>query len=221
VEVAVEEMAQRGEKINVSRVTALTGVHRKDVDQIYKQGETLDPSMQIGRRVIAQWRRDKRFLDSSGRPKILSLENQGGDFARLVRVVSREFGHAAVLFQLENMGAIERTQQGLKLKIKGYQPDRKSLENYRLMGEDAEDLMMAVLSNVSCEEDSLPNIHVKVQFDNLDKSDIAKVRNWFNLKCFQWHQQTEKFLSKLDLDITPNRKKRGGERVVLGIFTRT
>ncbi len=221
VEVAASEISKRGEKVNVSRITTLTGVHRKDVAKIHNEEEPLDLSMQIGRRVIAQWRRDKRFLDRSGKPRVLGCEGPDCEFSRLVRIVSKEIGYAAVLFQLEQINSLQRTPAGVRLKVKGYQPDRKSLEIYRLLAEDVEDLMQAVMVNIDCEEKILPNIHVKVQFDNIDRSDIPKIRSWFHRNCFRWHQAAERFLAKFDLDITPNKDKQGGERVALGIVTRT
>ena len=52
LEVAVEEMTKAGQKVNMSRLSTYTGVHRRDVVRIHKEGETKEDSKRFASRVI-------------------------------------------------------------------------------------------------------------------------------------------------------------------------
>ncbi|MCB0332812.1 MAG: hypothetical protein KDD55_04885 [Bdellovibrionales bacterium] len=221
VEVAADEMEANDEEISISRISMMTGVHRKDATRIHREGEELDANTRIPTRVVGQWKHHKDFTSPSGRPRVLSFKGEESEFTQLVQLVSKEIRPAAVLFELERVGVVERTKNGLKLVASSLRLDSHSVEGYQMLAEDVEDLMDAVLDNFDSDEKPLPNIHVKTEYDNIDESDIEKVRKWFASQCFRLHQRAEKMLTELDLDLNPDKKKKGGRRVVLGSFTHT
>ena len=223
VELAVEEMGAQEQKVNVSRISMVTGVHRKDVAKFHKSGEGLEAAERISTRVIGQWKRDRRFQTDNGRPRVLSVKGEDAEFTRLVRLVSKEVRPASVLFELERAGIVQISKKGAALRGKVYEPKRRAMEVYSMLSEDLEDLMLAAVENVEAEdrEEDPVNIHVKTEFDNVSEEDLEKIREWFDRKCYQWGQQAEKYLASFDLDINPDDEKIGGKRVALGIFTKT
>ena len=60
---------------------------------------------------VAMWVRNKRFLDRSGGPRLLSMEGPAG-FAALVKSVARKSDPAAVLSVLIRYGNVRRTRNG-------------------------------------------------------------------------------------------------------------
>lgn len=60
---------------------------------------------------VAMWVRNKRFLDKSGGPRLLSMEGPAG-FAALVKSVARKADPSAVLSVLIRYGNVKRTRHG-------------------------------------------------------------------------------------------------------------
>ncbi|MCB9029722.1 MAG: hypothetical protein H6619_01610 [Deltaproteobacteria bacterium] len=221
LEVAEEELTSKGEKINMSRLSAITGVHRKDTARIYKNGERRDPTGNITSRVIGLWRELPEYTTKNKRPRTLTFKGEDSEFTKLVAAASTDIRPGAILFALEQLDAVEKTKTGLKLKAAAYVPRNNPAEGIRLVSEDVEDLMDAVFENIESQEEELPNYHAKSIYDNISKDDVPKIRKWFMKQCSQFQSKVEKYLAQHDLDINPQPEKEGGERVVLGIFTKT
>ena len=221
LEVAEEELTAQGQKINLSRLSARTGVHRKDAFRIYKVGEEKDETGGITSRVIGLWREHPKFVSKNRRPRILSYKGDDSELASLVRMISSDIKSGAIVFALEQVGAVEKTPNGLKLKVSAYVPKDNPTESLRLVSSDVNDLMEAVIANIESTSEDLPNYHAKSIYDNISADDVPEIRNWFLKHCSNFQTKAEKFLAKYDLDINPNPEKIGGNRVVLGMFTKT
>ncbi len=218
--VAEEEMEKSGKKVTISRLSVATGVHRKDAARIYKIGELEPSSGRLSGKIIQQWRRDRRFLTENNRPRVLEYKGDNSEFQRLVETVSTDLKPGTVLFDLERIGAIERTSNGVKLIAKAYVPRGNPQEGFRMLASDTEDLIEAVTTNIYSEAPELPNYHAKAVYDNVSPEDAKKIRDWFFKHCSNFHQKVMRHLSKFDLDMNPNPNKKGGVRVALGMFSR-
>jgi len=216
IEVGEEELKRSGEKISVSRLSVITGVHRKDAEKIYRQGNFEPSSTRLSGKVISQWRRDKRFLGKSGKPRVLSEE----EFSRLLHAVSAELKPGTVLFDLERIGAVQRTEIGFKLVARAYSPSNDAEEGFRMLAGDTQDLIEAVYENIKSQRKTPPNYHAKGSCDNISPSDLPKIQKWFYNACANFHDRVMQHLSKYDLDLNPKKGKEGGARFVVGIFTR-
>lgn len=222
LEVAAEEMIKSEKKINISRLSAMTGVHRKDAVRIYRENDVNNESTRFVSRVVGQWRQDPRFMTATGKPKPLTFRGEDSEFSQLVTLVSQDLHPGTVLFELERLGAVRRVKEEIQLLVKAYIPRGNPVEGLRMLGEDAEDLAQAVLDNIfSSEGKESPNYHAKAVYDNISEEDVPQLRSWLFKQASSFHQKVSKYLSKYDLDINPNSKKKGGKRVVLGIFTRS
>lgn len=222
LEVAAEEMQRLDEKVNISRLSAMTGVHRKDAVRIYREKDVDRESTRFVSRVVWQWRQDQRFQTKAGKPKPLTFRGDESEFSQLVKVVSQDLHPGTVLFELERLNAVKRVKDTIQLLVKAYVPRGNPVEGLRMLGEDVDDLSTAVMDNVfSQDAGEKPNYHAKAVYDNISEEDLPQLRSWIFKQASSFHQKVAKYLSKYDLDITPNSKKKGGKRVVLGIFTRT
>lgn len=218
--VAEEEMQRSGKKVTISRLSVATGVHRKDAARIYKIGELEPGAGRLSGKIIQQWRRDQRFLTDNRRPRVLEYRGDNSEFQKLVETVSTDLKSGTVLFDLERIGAIERTKNGVKLIAKAYVPRGNPQEGFRMLAMDTEDLLEAVTENIYSNEPDLPNYHAKAVYDNISPADAKKIRDWFFKQCSNFHQKVMRHLSKYDLDMNPGSNKEGGVRVALGIFSR-
>lgn len=217
---AADELKVQGEKVNMSRLSAITGLQRRAVVRIFREGETKEsPNLTI--RVIGQWQRDEKFLTDAGQPRTLTYEGDNSEFRKLVHTVSSELHPRSVLVDLERIGAVKLTKDGVKLVTKTYVPRKNSLDLFRLLADDMDDLISAVMDNSEFENRDRPNVHLKTHFDNVPAEDLPKIRKWLSKHAYFFHRKAEKFLSQHDLDIKPNKLKKGGARVAIGFFSRT
>lgn len=221
IEAAAEEMERSGEKINMSRLASITGVHRKDCVRIHREGNVATDTNRFASRVIGIWRDSKRYQTSSGRPKVITYKGEDSELAEIVRSLSTDLRSGAVLFDLERLGAVERTATGLKLQAGAYVPKGNPTEGFRLLAEDTSDLMQAISENIYCADDELPNYHAKSEYDNVSPDDVPKIRKWLFKQCSDFQTKVEKHISKYDLDINPKRGKKGGARIAVGLFSKT
>ena len=218
VDVADDEMRKQNKKVNISRLSVMTGVHRRDVMKIFNDGERLDESISLVSRVISQWENDRRFKGKNGRPKVLSLKGDRSQFRKLVSTVSQDLNPGTVLFELERSGMVEKTDKGLKLKSVAH-VQKGADEGFELLARDNEDLVLSVVENVEDQPKPL-NLHARTEFTNLYVDDVPTVRKWLLKEGTAFHKKVRNYLAKYDKDINPKASKSGGARAVLCAYSR-
>ncbi len=218
VEQAASEIEESGDKANVSRISISTGIHRRDVMRIYGQGEARETPEGVAVRVIGQWIADKKFLTTAGKPRILSNQSDNNEYRVLVETVSKDVNPGSVLSELQRIGAVEKTARGIKLLASAFQSDSSSLEGYRIMAKDVENLMGAVDENLSSKS-SVPNLHARTEYDNISDENLPEIRDWLLKEGSAFHKKVRKYLAGFDHDINPELNKSGGAKVVVGSFS--
>lgn len=100
-----------------SRVSLLTGVHRKDVREIRSGAPTTDTARQsttLLATVVGRWLADPDMVDSQGAPRPLPRQAESGaSFTDLVRSVSRDLRPRTVLDELIRLRLVTETQDGM------------------------------------------------------------------------------------------------------------
>ncbi len=218
IEAACDELSLQGQNVNVSRLAAMTGMHRRDVMRIYKADSVDEHPRGLINRVIGQWQQDPKFTTKHGRPRVLSCEGEHNEFSELVQLVSHDLHPGTLLFELERIGAVKKSRAGVRLVVRAYVPKGNAKEGYDMLASDAADLMSAVEENLF-EPIVVPNLHAKTEYDNVSVEAIPEIREWLLREGSALHQKARNYLAKYDLDINPDRKTGGGARVVLGTFS--
>jgi hypothetical protein len=222
IEAAEREIQRLGEDPNVSRLSAMTGMHRRDVVRLFRQKAPKEYSFNLVTRVIGQWQRDPRFLTKSRKPKVLTFEGPESEFRELMNSVATDLKPGTVLFELERIGAIERTPEGLKLVHKTYEPRGSIEESFGILADDTEDLLRSVEENVF-EFENAPHLHAKTVYDNIgvdDLDELEMIRDWVIRLGAEFHRRARSYLAKYDLDINPRDTKFKKMRVAVGTFAR-
>lgn len=219
LEVAAEELDREGERISVSRLSVMTGVHRKDATRLYRdRGEVRRPGDTLTR-VIGHWRQSSSYATKPGQPRVLSCEGSESEFASLVREVTSDVAPYTVLNELERREMIERTPRGVRLlKSLHISSSRELTEGFQLLGSDVEDLLDAGCENILAPGEPR-NLHLKTQFDNIPRTKLPEIREWLLNEGSQFHVKVERYLAQFDRDIAPNHDSSPASRVAFGSFS--
>ncbi|OIR04641.1 hypothetical protein GALL_133110 [mine drainage metagenome] len=112
VQVAEDEFKLQQRSQTDSRISLLTGLHRKDVHRLRDQPDALLSQPQLvtlGSQLVGLWISDADFIDANGSPKALPrLASVGGDisFDRLVSRVSKDIRARPVLDEWLRVGVV-------------------------------------------------------------------------------------------------------------------
>ena len=151
---------------------------------------------------------------------MLTVEGRESEFARLVHTISSDLNPYTVLFELERVGAVERTRGGVKLARRIFVPAGDVAGGLGLLADDAADLFAALDENIFTPAE-VPNLHIKTQYDNIPVEALPEVRAWLFREGSAFHQRARTFFGNLDRDTSRRPVSGSGRlRVALGSFSR-
>jgi hypothetical protein len=223
VEVAQEEIEQSGEKPNVSRLSAMTGLYRKEVTQIFKkQAPPLYQGASLVARVLSRWETDKRFCSAPGEPRPLEFGTAGSEFSTLVMSVSTDTHEGTILGELKRAGLV--LVEGEKVTV-------KKREAY--IPGDVDRAMRIIEGNLeSCilsgEENALinpepRNLHLRTAYDNVYIDQLPEIRAWILEQGRDFHRRAREFIARHDADeeIAARPERPAGGKIVVSSFSWT
>lgn len=219
VDAARKDLEDREVKVNVSRVSVMTGVHRPDVLRLLEEGIADNTERDLITRVMGQWRSDRRYRTKSGQPRVLSISGDQNEFAEVCASVSQDINPGTVLFELERVGAVERTRTGLRLVHESYVPKSNVMGGFSILSDDIDTLTETVEENV-LDPERLPHLHARTSYDNVRPDALPEIKRWFLKEGHEFHARVREFVSKFDQDINPSPSFKGkGEKVVFTSFS--
>lgn len=153
VEAATEELLRRGERPTQSRISVLSGVHRKDVRTLQQQaGETSSARepVSLAESVVGRWLGDPLYRDADGRPRALPPSGPAPSFAALVASVSKDVRPRTVLDELKRLGFAALGSTGaIELRTDAFVPTADEVRLLRLFEANLADHASAAAANVT------------------------------------------------------------------------
>lgn len=121
VRAAANEVMPEGSRLNVSHLSVVTGLTRKEVSRLLGKGSertgTRKPAMeQRALRVLRGWRLDPLFHSSKGRPAPLLLRGNRRAFPQLVKTYAGDVTPIAVLKELRRLRLIATDSEKVRLR---------------------------------------------------------------------------------------------------------
>lgn len=218
VEEARAELARESRGINVSRISVLTGLQRREVGKLLDGPPTGEAPQNLLSRVVGQWQYDKRFSLRPGKGKVLEYDTAGHNFVSLVRSVTQDVHPGTVLSELERRGIISRKGSRFKLVARVFQLRDEPDSAFLQLGSELSDLVAAVEENLSGAA-KIPNLHGRTEFTRIAAGALPRVRRWLLSEGSAFHARAREFLAEFDLDFCGERAKDSrSARVVLGTF---
>lgn len=156
VDVAEHDFALSGKSQTDSRVSLLTGIHRKEVRRLRGAGTPVaeaPASLSLSSQIIAHWLAEAAYLDSDGLP--LALPRQADpastvSFERLVESVTKDVRPRAVLDEWLNRGIAHLDADGLvRLTTTAYVPPPGDADSLFYFGRNLGDHIAAAGANVA------------------------------------------------------------------------
>jgi Family of unknown function (DUF6502) len=174
IDLAVRDFAMTGKEQTDSRISLLTGIHRKDVKRLRAlppDDERVPDSVSLGMRLINAWQLPP-FADEEGVPKRLArLARHGGDlsFESLVTSLSKDIRSRSVLDEWTRLGiATLDADDCVNLMTDAFVPHQGFAEKAFYFGHNLHDHAAAAASNLLGEKS--PYLERSVQYNRLPAS---------------------------------------------------
>lgn len=184
VEVADKEFKLDTKRQTDSRVSLLTGVHRKDVKRLRRgpvdHAQKPAPPISLGAQIIAAWNANPAYVDEEGVPKPLARFAQDGgelSFEALVRSISTDIHPRAVLDEWLRRGIAEINDRNeVHLKAEAFIPEEGYAEKLFYLGHDLHDHAAASVNNVLGTRE--PMLERCVHYDGLDAATVEELKSF-------------------------------------------
>ena len=222
VDVASKEFGIKGRKQTTSRVSVITGLSRKEVLRVRRlpkpdDRETAEKYNRAAR-VIAAWRRNRKFLDAEGQPAPLPMTGSDVSFSELVKRFSGDVPVRATLDELIRVGAVKQLEDGrICLLTRTYVPAHSDADKLHILGTDVALLVSTIDHNLNPDQIG-PFYQRKVAYDNLPDEVLPEFRKHSAKKAQLYLENLDRWLSKHDRDDTPQVKGSGRNQAGIGIY---
>lgn len=154
IEQAAAELRASGRRVTDSALSAVSGVHRKDVREWRERGlgTRIAARVSVGSQVYARWVHDPLYRDRRRRPRALPRLGPEPSFDTLVRAVTRDVHPYTILGELLRLGLVEvREEAGVEMVVphaEGYVPAAGSDEVVALFGANLADHAATAAANL-------------------------------------------------------------------------
>lgn len=179
VEVARDSFTLDGRPPTDSRISMLTGVHRKDVRTLRETGmpATAPPALGISFTVVGRWLGDPRFVDEGGRPRRLSRTGEGSSFSQLVASVSADVRPRTVLDELarQDFVMVDEVADEVVLLVDAFVPQGRDPAVLDVMAQNLHDHGAAAIDNLLAPAGQAPFLERAVYYNGLTEESVQMV----------------------------------------------
>lgn len=220
VAVATDEFGIRSRPTNVSRVSILTGISRKEVK---RQRELLldDEGVASSKsndatRILSAWFQDPDYLDDDGKPVVLPVDGAAPSFATLFSHYGGDTSQHAILKELISAESAEQLDGGrIAVKRRYHMPGNVDVGNLQFFGSNLFDHAATLNNNLSTDgrPKRLEGFAVDTQ---VDPSAVSEFRRFVDVRGQQFLEEIDDWLCAHRVD--PKDSKTSPIRLGLGIY---
>lgn len=221
VETAEKEFGLDARPLTDSRVTLLTGVHRKDVRRLRHDVPpvTAPPSgLTLGTVIVARWLGDPSYHDPRGAPRPLArTPHKGGaeSFAALVEKVSKNVRPRSVLDELLRLGVVTiDAEDRVHLVTRGFVPGKELDAKAFYFGEALHDHLAAAVDNLGGNQPAW--LERSVYYDELSPAAVKELTEKSERLTMQVLQEINRDGMALEANDPPSLAQR--MRMRLGVY---
>jgi hypothetical protein len=209
VQVASDDYGLRGRPTNMSRVSAMTGISRKEVSKIRKGGNpsrwTPDKESSPASTVLHYWHYDADFVEPDGKPKNLPFEG-AISFSSLVSRYGGDIPPGAMRAELRRDGAVKETTDGLlSVRARWFRPAYFDEDFVRRIAFSLEHLGTTIVHNAALYQRPGFSKEVAAELgrferlawsERLDDAKIQLFRQWVRTEGAQFIEDADHWIGK-------------------------
>ena len=181
VEEATRSFAIPGRPQTLSRLTLLTGIHRKDVKRLQGESPEADAvpaNVSLGAQLVLRWTADPQYQSSEGTPIALPRLARDGNhpsFESLVESVSKDIRPRAILDEWQRLGiAVIDSEDRVQLVANAFVPEHGFEEKAYYLGRNVHDHLAATAHNMKGQGD--PFLERSVYYGNLRPESVEALQ---------------------------------------------
>ncbi|MFZ5938245.1 hypothetical protein BGP84_00375 [Pseudomonas putida] len=222
VDVALREF-RLGDKVPTdSRISLLTGVHRKDVRRLRSENDATDAELPenitLGAQLVNVWTTSPPFCSEAGQALALPrLASVGGDcsFDALVAKISTDIRGRVVLDEWLRLGIVRLDDQDcVHLEAQAFVPQKGFEEKAAYFGHNLHDHACAAVHNLSGE--GLPFFERSVHYDALTSASVGTLREAVSKDGMQTLLEFSRLAAELENTDVPRHEER--QRITVGLY---
>ncbi|MDF3928129.1 DUF6502 family protein [Pseudomonas putida] len=222
VDVAHREFRLNDTAPTDSRISLLTGVHRKDVRRLRNEGDTaiaaLPDNITLGAQLVNVWTNTPPFCSAPGQARALArLASVGGDcsFDALVAKVSTDIRGRVVLDEWLRLGVVRLDEQDcVHLEAHAFVPQKGFDEKAAYFGHNLHDHACAGVHNLSGE--GPPFFERSVHYDALSPASVEHLRDVVAKDGMQTLLAFSRLAAALESADEPGIEQR--QRITVGLY---
>ncbi len=200
VEVAHAAYPQLLEHRRVSRISAATGINRREVTRLVEAREQQSPpARSYPSEAFARWTTHSEYLDADGRPRPLPRLGAAPSFETLAESVTRDMHPRSLLEELIRLGLAEHDEptDTVSLRRDAFVPKGDEARMVGFMGANLGDHFDAAVDNVLAAGSE--HFEQAVYADGLSDASLAELRE---LVSRHWQAMTQDLVPRIEKMIT-------------------
>ena len=205
-----------------SRISAATGLHRREVNRLLEQAaqpRSAAPPRSPAAMVFAHWRSDKRYRKRGGAPRTLPRVGPAPSFESLAREVTRDVHPRALLEELLRLklAVLDADRDTVTLTGDAFVPHGDAALMVSYLGANVGDHLQAAVANVLGHQPT--HFEQAIAADGLSAASLAQVRP---LLREYWRRMTDELVPLLEQLIAADAAQPGNDnthRVRLGLYS--
>lgn len=203
----------------ISRVTAATGINRRETTRLLRETPTRhSPKIPLASQVIARWSADPRYRTETGLPLALPRQGDCPSFESLIREITRDLHPRTVLEELLRLKLVNLDEAGdlVQLQQQDYIPGNDQTEMLTLLGDNVGDHLESAVANLL--KDDVQHHDQAIFADELSEESIKALAPLIRQ---QWYSLRDKLVPVItDLLETDQRKGRPqNQRIRIGLYS--
>ena len=220
VSVASDEFGIRGRPTNVSRMSILTGISRKEVKRqrelLAEPATSASPKTTDATRLLSGWHQDPTYIGGDGDPLALRPEGNSPSFESLFHSYGGDTPMQTLLRELLNAGSVEKDNQGHYVAKRRYHmPVEMDPGSIRFFGTNLFDHANTLNNNVTGDTDKRRLEGFAVD-DRIHPDAVADFSAYLDERGQQFLEEIDDWLSRHRLD--PDDSNTTPVRLGLGVY---
>jgi len=219
VDAARAAVSAPGEYRDISRVSAATGLNRREVTRLTQAVPSAAAQrMRPVSELFTRWVSDSRYRTKRGEPRVLERQGPVPSFETLARSVTQDVHPRTLLEELCRLGLAEHDERRDRVRLlqTAFVPRRDQARMFGFLGDNVADHFAAAVANV--QGDGSKHFEQAIFADELSSESLAAVRS---LVAAHWQQMLERLVPQLESMIAADAQagRTADQRLRVGLYS--